>query len=329
MIAQRRSPTKASRPEPIFALGKTHPSPSPYCLMGTRQVPLNQNSISNRTLANFFRPSQLRKLRGREQVAAVCYRLTNRGIEFLLVQTRGSSRWIFPKGGTEPGLTHAQAAALEAFEEAGVHGRIEEIPFARYARQRNKRGQAGVTVHAHLCEVTSLEKPQESGRNPTWFCFEKAKRHLRLNRSEEAGEEFVRVLDRAFSRIQRVQAAAELSPDNLHKVQFEASSEALFDGVQEASFIRYFRGRRAGASQFAAVELAVRAYLGKALRLGVPKELSKTRNSVLEAKRQNPLLTQGELCYQGEPINCNAEKVTAIDRIIGNGRVSLPNKKKS
>jgi len=54
-----------------------------------------------------------------------------RGIEFLLVQTRGG-RWIFPKGGVERGLTRAQSAALEAFEEAGVHGRIEAAAFARY-----------------------------------------------------------------------------------------------------------------------------------------------------------------------------------------------------
>src|SRR5271167_689369 len=73
--------------------------------------------------------------RGRQQVAALCYRIRKRGLEFLLVQTRGG-RWIFPKGGVEPGFTHAQSAALEAFEEAGVHGRIEEIPFARYFRRK-------------------------------------------------------------------------------------------------------------------------------------------------------------------------------------------------
>ena len=69
-----------------------------------------------------------------QQVAAVCYRIRKRGIEFLLIQTRGG-RWIFPKGGVESGLTHAQSAALEAFEEAGVHGRMEEIPFTRYFRE--------------------------------------------------------------------------------------------------------------------------------------------------------------------------------------------------
>src|SRR5580658_6607097 len=80
-------------------------------------------------------PSRLPQ--GRQQVAAVCYRIGKRGIEFLLVQTR-SGRWIFPKGGVEPGLTHAQSAALEAFEEAGVHGRMETVAFARYSRSERK-----------------------------------------------------------------------------------------------------------------------------------------------------------------------------------------------
>jgi ADP-ribose pyrophosphatase YjhB (NUDIX family) len=77
-------------------------------------------------------------MRGCEQVAAVCYRARGGAIEFLPVQTRGG-RWTFPKGSAEPGLTHAQAAAVEAFEEAGVHGRMEEASFARYVRRKRRR----------------------------------------------------------------------------------------------------------------------------------------------------------------------------------------------
>src|SRR6202163_4486938 len=127
--------------------------------------------------ANFVRLAELRKLKECDQVAAVCYRVRDGNIEFLLVRTR-KGRWIFPKGKAEPGLTHAQAAALEAFEEAGVHGRMEEASFARYVRR--KRGMRGaaradrsaekeIVVQAHLCEVSRLDAPQEQGRNPTWF----------------------------------------------------------------------------------------------------------------------------------------------------------------
>jgi 8-oxo-dGTP pyrophosphatase MutT (NUDIX family) len=153
----------------------------------------------------FLRLAELRKLRRCEQVAAVCFRVRNSLVEFLLVQT-GKGRWIFPKGGAEPGLTHAQAAALEAFEEAGVHGRMEESAFTRYVqRKRGKmRRPEELTVSAHLCEVLRLVTPQELNRNPTWFSPEKAKQRLREDRTSEHGADLARVVDRAVIRVKRL-----------------------------------------------------------------------------------------------------------------------------
>ena len=187
----------------------------------------------------FFRPSQLRKLRGSEQVAAVCYRVDERGIEFLLVQTRGG-RWTFPKGGVEPGLTHAQTAALEAFEEAGVHGRMEQHAFARYKRRKRNGGSqpAEIAVHAHLCEVSRLGTPQEAGRIPTWFSAEKAKRRLQEDRTADDGAEFTRVVDRAVARIQRLMNPPCAAGDALQRVQFEAPESGTYLRIEEALFIR-------------------------------------------------------------------------------------------
>jgi 8-oxo-dGTP pyrophosphatase MutT (NUDIX family) len=164
-------------------------------------------------------------LRDCEQVAAVCYRKRSNGIEFLLVQTRGG-RWTFPKGRTEPGLTHAQAAALEAFEEAGVHGRMEELFFTRYIhRKRGLRnagagsGEKELTVNAHLCEVTRLDPPQESNRNRTWFSPDQAKQRLREGRTPGYAAELARVVDRAVSRLRLRSGIAEVA-DGLQRVQF-------------------------------------------------------------------------------------------------------------
>jgi 8-oxo-dGTP pyrophosphatase MutT (NUDIX family) len=168
----------------------------------------------------------------RQQVAAVCYRIGTDGIEFLLVQTR-SGRWIFPKGGVEPGLTRAQSAALEAFEEAGVHGRIEEIPFTRYFRRTPDHAASrsaqpavdidvDVAVAAHLCEVVRLEKPQESNRRPTWFSAEKARQRLIKDRTPEFGAELARVIDRAVVRIDRLRGAPDRRrKDSLQVVYFD------------------------------------------------------------------------------------------------------------
>lgn len=161
--------------------------------------------------AKFFRLSQLRRLRGCEQVAAVCYRVRRSEIEFLLVRTN-SGHWTFPKGSAEPGLTHAQAAALEAFEEAGVHGRMEEASFTRYIRRKRNGNPAGraakkeIAIQAHLCEVMRLDTPQEPNRDPTWFSAEKAKQRLSEDRTPDYAAELTRVVDRAATRIQRLRS---------------------------------------------------------------------------------------------------------------------------
>ncbi len=191
-------------------------------------------SQASRPSGRFFRLSQLRKLRGCEQVAAVCYRVKSSGIEFLLVRTN-SGHWTFPKGKAEPGLTYAQAAALEAYEEAGVHGRMEEASFGRYVRRKrgDLRGSAkagrcseeDIVVQAHLCEVSRLEPPQEADRNPTWFSAAKAKRRLGEDRTPDFGAELARVVDRAVSHIRRLHGKINTRNENtqryaLRNVQF-------------------------------------------------------------------------------------------------------------
>jgi 8-oxo-dGTP pyrophosphatase MutT (NUDIX family) len=248
------------------------------------------------TSPQFVRLSHLRKLCACEQVAAVCYRVRSGGIEFLLVRTRGSGRWTFPKGSAEPGLTHAQAAALEAFEEAGVHGRIEEASFARYVRRGGARksaagcGKRGPAVYAHLCEVFRLSPPKESKRNRTWFSVEDAKRCLREKRRSDDGAEFARVVDQAVARIQRVRGGIGTADrsldeqrlqhrpgtnavrDGLQKVQFEVFQEA--HGLQtEASFLPYIRRQLAAMRQTSVLIEDVRGIVPcEVLEFGVPRE---------------------------------------------------------
>jgi 8-oxo-dGTP pyrophosphatase MutT (NUDIX family) len=194
----------------------------------------------------FVRLAHLRRLRGCHQIAAVCYRIHGAEIEFLLVRTRGSGRWTFPKGNAEPGLTHAQAAALEAFEEAGVHGRMEEASFTSYAcrkpgASRKSAASKELVVNAHLCEVTRREAPQEFDRNPSWFSPEKARRCLREDRDGGYAADLARVVDRAVARIQR-----------LHFSATKISEPRQKDALQKAPFIdcawRTVDPRKASAS---------------------------------------------------------------------------------
>lgn len=53
-------------------------------------------------------------------------------VEFAVVTSRRTGRWVFPKGGIDPGMTPQEAAAQEAYEEAGLIGDIYHAPVGSY-----------------------------------------------------------------------------------------------------------------------------------------------------------------------------------------------------
>ena len=146
----------------------------------------------------------------RVHVAAVCYRVRGGEPEFLLVRTR-NGHWTFPKGRVDQDATHADAAAREAYEEAGVTGSVEPVPFLCYRhckpRQPGSRRRV-ILVDAHLCKVERLAPPAEEYRNPTWFSVSKAKRRLEKFRISEFAAEVTSVIDRATERILTQQVAS-------------------------------------------------------------------------------------------------------------------------
>ncbi len=68
----------------------------------------------------------------RLQFAALPYRIIDGRVQVLLITSRESGRWLIPKGWPMPGRTSPEAAAQEAFEEAGVTGKIEDEPVGTY-----------------------------------------------------------------------------------------------------------------------------------------------------------------------------------------------------
>jgi len=239
-------------------------------------VPVPEVS-SSAMLMMKFRPK-----RAPDQVAAVCYRQGKRGIEFLLVRT-GGGRWTFPKGGLEIGLTQAQAAALEAFEEAGVHGHMEEAPFASYAgRKRREPRRASdakkVVVHAHLCKVLWRGKPEESNRDPRWFSSEQAKRKLLQSRANIEGAELSKVVDCALLRIRELQnegvvkdARRPATRDSFQRTPFEAADIRPAFGRATEAKVAAFR-RRSSLQLGQASEVSVISALRRVLQLGPRKD---------------------------------------------------------
>lgn len=68
-----------------------------------------------------------------EQAAALVWRPAGGArAEVLLITSRGTGRWILPKGWIEEGEDAAKAAAREAWEEAGVEGAVTAKPVGSY-----------------------------------------------------------------------------------------------------------------------------------------------------------------------------------------------------
>lgn len=80
------------------------------------------------------RPETLFSGSFRQQTAALCFRYKKESaeIEVLIVTSRGSRNWIIPKGWPVKKKTLAESAAIEAFEEAGVRGKVLERAIGRY-----------------------------------------------------------------------------------------------------------------------------------------------------------------------------------------------------
>lgn len=74
------------------------------------------------------------------QVAAVPIRLDDdRRVEVCLVTSRGTGRWIIPKGWPMKGRRDDEAAAVEAEEEAGLVGATFRTPLGSYTYWRRTR----------------------------------------------------------------------------------------------------------------------------------------------------------------------------------------------
>ncbi len=116
----------------------------------------------------------------RSQIAAMpIRRLPGGGLEVLLVTSRTTRRWIVPKGWPIKGLTDPEAAAREAYEEAGVVGHIVKEPAGRYSYWKR------MSDHFVLCEVTLFLLDVER-QLPTWA--EQGQRESRWFSPEDAAD---------------------------------------------------------------------------------------------------------------------------------------------
>ncbi|SKA36327.1 NUDIX hydrolase [Consotaella salsifontis] len=112
------------------------------------------------------------------QSGAMPYTVVDGEVVFLLITSRRSGRWIFPKGAPMEGLTPWQTAKQEALEEAGVVGEVETMPIGSYRTVKRGLRTRVVEVEVYPLKVTEQhEEWQESGqRYRHWAILPEVKR---------------------------------------------------------------------------------------------------------------------------------------------------------
>ncbi len=98
-------------------------------------------------------------------------------LRVLLVTSRETGRWVIPKGWPMKGRKPHKAAAQEAFEEAGVVGKVAKNPIAAFDYW--KRGETSfrlcrVDVFALAVERLEPQWPEQHERSRCWYDFQTA-----------------------------------------------------------------------------------------------------------------------------------------------------------
>lgn len=119
----------------------------------------------------------------RQQYAALCFRSAADGIEILVVTSRDTGRWIIPKGWPMKDRKPHEAAAIEAFQEAGIRGKVHKKPVGSYTYLKllDDGDVAPCIVDVFQIEATELAaKFKEKGeRRLAWVSPDEAARRVR------------------------------------------------------------------------------------------------------------------------------------------------------
>lgn len=118
----------------------------------------------------------------RSQHGAVCWRLNRGTVEVLLVTSRDTGRWVIPKGWPCGTLPPPQSAAKEAWEEAGVEGRVGDQSLGSYTYQKRRVPEpplpCSVTVFPLYVVRLADKFPERKERKRKWFSAKKAARKV-------------------------------------------------------------------------------------------------------------------------------------------------------
>lgn len=95
----------------------------------------------------------------------------------LVTSGKNSSFWLFPKGHLEDKLTSAEAAAAEAYEEAGIRGQIAKKALGSYSFVKLGR-EYRVKLYPLKVKKVFKKWPEANRRSRAMVSFEEAIKRL-------------------------------------------------------------------------------------------------------------------------------------------------------
>lgn len=117
----------------------------------------------------------------RTQFAALCFRVVDDKTQVLLITSRGTGRWIIPRGWPMDNKTPSEAALTEAWEEAGVKGKALEATLGLYSYTRGIGGEdVPCVAMVYPVRVKSVEDeyPEAGQRQREWLSPKKAAKRV-------------------------------------------------------------------------------------------------------------------------------------------------------
>ncbi|VAX13661.1 hypothetical protein MNBD_GAMMA24-653 [hydrothermal vent metagenome] len=113
------------------------------------------------------------------QSAVIPYRIRNDRVEILIITSSRNKHWIVPKGVIDIGLSAQESAAKEAFEEAGVLGRVGDTLLGTYTYEKWGANCIIKVYPMEVLNVISEQERLEPERQRIWITAEQAPSYLK------------------------------------------------------------------------------------------------------------------------------------------------------
>lgn len=111
------------------------------------------------------------------KIGVIPFAVKEERIAIMFVTSQQRGRWILPKGNLEEGESHKKGCKREAFEEAGVKGKIlKDFPITMAISKSAESGlvQTAVTYYPMLVTEQADEWPEQDKRERHWALMKDA-----------------------------------------------------------------------------------------------------------------------------------------------------------